>query len=56
MTPDDLLDYTGRLNQAAENLTYLAHNTSDDDERKRLLAKAQGVMLALDYLRSYDHD
>lgn len=43
-------DLRERLNKAAWALNELAHDTLDDRECKRLLAKAEGVMLAISYV------
>lgn len=52
MTPTEALtDLSERLNAAEYELLTLAGKTTDDQEARRLDAKASGVSLAHDYVR-----
>lgn len=59
MTPDDVEDYRFRVQQAKDKLLFLAKRALDNhDEREyiRLMGKAAGLELALDYLRAHAKD
>lgn len=50
----DWTDLETRLVQAAALLRHVGGNATEPSERIRLHAKAEGVLLALSYLRDYD--
>ena len=55
MTTDDLLaDIRLRLNRGIRHLENLGHQTTSDTEKARLTAKASGLQVVQDWLRSYD--
>lgn len=53
LKPDQLADFTERLRSAVIKLDDMARTAGPSAERMRLAAKAEGVALALDYLRGY---
>lgn len=56
MTPDELIDYTDRLERACTTLNHEAEQAREDGDMAgmaRLRGKASGVALAIDYLRGY---
>lgn len=60
MTPTNdygaLKDLEQRLSDKALALSDLADETADQDERRRLRAKAEGVDLALSFVQEYLRD
>jgi hypothetical protein len=53
---DDWEDLFDRLTHAELNLEQLADATNDPEEARRLVAKASGVSLALEYMRGYPRE